>query len=69
MWLGYCYSQWLNVGFYMVGMIVLFTGIFIASSMGANYLHKEELKINKLKSLRHNKRVKTNKKKFFIDVA
>jgi hypothetical protein len=69
MFYGYLTSQWLDVGLYMIGMTVLFTGIYLVSTIGANYLHKEELRRNKLKVLKENRRKKSDKKKYFIDVA
>jgi preprotein translocase subunit SecG len=64
MWLGYSIGQWLDVGVYMIGMTVLFAGIYLVGTIGANYLHKEELK-----ELKNKRRKKSNNKKYFIDVA
>ena len=62
MFYGYPISQWIEVGLYMLFMIVLFTGIFAVSCILTNkFLHKN--KKNKLKTK------KLKKKSYFIDVA
>jgi hypothetical protein len=58
-----------SIVLYMVKVTVLFTGIYLVSTMGANYLHKEDIKRNKLRKMRKERLRKNNKKKYFIDVA
>jgi hypothetical protein len=65
----YSINQWYSVGLYIIFMVALFTGIYLVSTIGANYLHKEDVKRNKLEQIKTNRRKKSDKKKYFIDVA
>lgn len=63
MWYGYLISQWVSLGVYMVGIIILFTGVCIASVWINNKLFnkKNKLYISKKKSVKD--------KQWFYDVA
>jgi hypothetical protein len=65
----YSINQWVGIVLYMIFMMALFAGIYLVSTMGANYLHKEDVKRNKLEQMKTNRRKKSDKKKYFIDVA
>jgi NADH:ubiquinone oxidoreductase subunit 3 (subunit A) len=61
---GYSLSQYISVGLYMIGMILLFVGIFILSMWLNNKLFKKNK--NKIYSIKN----KSNKQKqWFYDVA
>lgn len=63
MFYGYPISQWIDVGVYMLFMIILFIGVFAVSCMLSNkFLHKDKIK-NKFKNK------KTENKSYFTDVA
>jgi predicted RND superfamily exporter protein len=65
----YSINQWISVGLYMIFIVALFTGIAFLSIMATNYISKEEHKRNKLKYMRNERLRKSNKKRYFIDVA